>query len=130
MKFKRIMRLAAPATILTLVLLGLAGSSAAAPQAPAALIKPSLRIKVAPARVRTPQQMEAAAAMQAAAPAMPLRQKPVLRRLNAAYYQALKAKAALSAGRPAPAAPQLAVPQTPITSMVNIAGVDGATAGS
>jgi hypothetical protein len=129
MKSERIMRLAAPATILTLVLLGLAGSSAAAPQAPATKIKPARQIEVAPARVRTVQHMEAAAALQAVAPPLPPRQKPFLSRIDAAAYRALKAKAALSAGRPAPAAPQIAVPQAPITGTVNIAGVDAATAG-
>lgn len=123
------MRLAAQATILTLVLLGLTGSSAATSQAPAAQIKPARQIKVAPARLRTVQQMEAAAALQAAAPLLPPRQKPFLTRLDAATYRQLKSKAALSAGRPTLAAPQIAVPQTPITSTVNIAGVDAATAG-
>ena len=129
MKSERIMRLAALATILTLVLLGLAGSSAAAPQAPVAQIKPARQIKVAPAQLRTPQQMEAAAALQPAAPPLPPRQKPFLTRIDAAAYRQLKSKAALSPGRPVPAAPQAAVPQAPIPSTVNIDGVDAATAG-
>ncbi len=128
MKSARIMRLASPVTILTLVLLGLAGSSVAAPQAPAAQIKATQQIEVPSAQVRTDKQM-AAAALLPAAPPLPPRPKPFLTRLDATAYRELKAEAALSAGRPTSAAPQIAVPQTPITSTFNFNGVNAATAG-
>jgi hypothetical protein len=123
------MRLAAAVTMLTLVLLGLAGSPVAAPQAPAAQIEATQQIKVPPAQVRTAKQMAAAAAAGAAAPPLPSQPRPFLGRLDATTYQELKVKAALSTGRPTPAAPQTAVPQTPVTSTVNFDGVNAATAG-
>jgi len=123
------MRLAAPVMILTLALLGLAGSSVAAPQAPAAQIEATQQIKVTSAEVRTAEQMAAAAALQPAAPPLPPRPKPFLSRLDATDYRELKAKAAASPGRRTAAAPQTAAPQTPITGTVNFAGVNAATAG-
>ncbi len=123
------MRLAAPVMILTLVLLGLAGSSAAAPQAPAAQIKAAQQIKVPSAHVRTAKQMAAAAALRPAAPSLPPRAKPFLTRLDATAYRELKAKAAPGRGRLTPTAPQIAVPRTPITNTVNFDGVDANTAG-
>ncbi len=129
MKSARIMRLAALVVILALVFLGVAGSSAAAPQASAAQIKAAQQIKVPAAQVRTAKQMAAAAALRPAGPPLPPRQKPFLTRIDAATYRQLKSKEVLRAGRPAPGARQIAVPQTPITSTVNIDGVDAPTAG-
>lgn len=122
------MRLAAPVTIITLVLLGLVDSSAAVPQAPAAQIKASQQIRVPSAQLLSARQSAAAVALRSAAPASPARPKPFLSRLDATAKRELKAKAALSQGRPAPAAPQLAAPATTITSTVNFNGVDAATA--
>jgi hypothetical protein len=129
MKSARIMRLAAPATILTLVLLGLTGSSAAAPQAPAAQIKATKQIKVQPAQVRTAKHMAAAAALRPAGPPLPPRAKPSPTRVNAVTYRELKAQAAPGRGREALTTPQSTVPQTPITNTVNFDGVEAATAG-
>ncbi|MCX5890664.1 MAG: hypothetical protein NTY36_14645 [Deltaproteobacteria bacterium] len=129
MKSERIMRLAAAVTIITLMLLGLAGSSAAAPQAPAAQLKATQQIRVPSAQLRTAKQMAAATGLRPTVPAQPPRPKPFLTRLDATAYRELKAKAAVSHGRPAPTAPQIVVPATPITNTVNFAGVDAATAG-
>ncbi|MFZ5452884.1 MAG: hypothetical protein ACOZF2_13590 [Thermodesulfobacteriota bacterium] len=128
MKLDRIMRWAASITILTLVLLGLAGSLVAASQAPGAQIKATQEIKAPSAQIRSAAQM-AAAALEAAAPPQAPRRKPFLSRLDPAAYRQLKAKAAVSPGRPTAAAPQSAAPQTPITGTVNFAGVNAATAG-
>lgn len=129
MKSERIMRLAAPVTIITLVLLGLAGSSAAAPQVPAAQIKATQQIRVPSAQLRTAKQMAAATALRPAALPLPPRPKRFLTRLDATAYRELKAKAALSHGRPAPTAPQTAIPKPPITNTGNFDGVDAAIAG-
>ena len=129
MKSAKIIRLATPAIVLTLMLLGLAGSPAAAPQAPTAQIKAAKQIKVPAAQVRTAKQMAAAAALGPAAPSLPPRPKPFHTRLDAAAYRDLKAKPAPDRSRPAPLAPQSSVPSTPITSMVNFDGVTEDTAG-
>ncbi len=129
MKSERIMRLAAAVTIITLMLLGLAGSSAAAPQASSAQLKATQQIRVPAAQLRTAKQMAAATGLRPTVPAQRPRPKPFLTRLDAAAYRQLKAKAAQSPGRPAPKAPQIAVPETSVTNTVNFAGVDAATAG-
>ncbi len=123
------MRLAAPVIIAALVLLGPAGSSAAAPPAPGAKIKPTKQIKVPAAQVRTARQMSAAAALRPPAASLPSRQKPFHTRLDAAAYRDLKAKASLNRGRTAPLAPQVEAASTPITSTVNFDGVGEVTAG-
>ncbi|MHB8069279.1 MAG: hypothetical protein ACYDIC_15415 [Desulfobaccales bacterium] len=128
MKSARIMCLAAAVTILTLALLGAAGSSAAGLQAPGAQIQATQQVSVPAAQVRTAAQM-AAATLGPDAPPPPPRPQPCLTRLDATAYQELKAKAASSAGRPTPAAPQGAVSRAPVTTLVNFNGVNAATAG-
>lgn len=124
------MGLAASGTILILVLLGLAGGSVAAPQARGVQIQATQQILGASAQVRTPEQMAAAAALQPAAPSLPPRPKPFLRRLDANTYKELKVKAAANAmGRRPATAPQSTVPRTPVTSTVNFDGVNASTAG-
>ncbi len=132
MKSARIMHLATLATIFALAFLGLGGSSAAAPQAPAAKIKPTRQIKVQPIQLRTAQDLKAAAAaLRPATPAQPLRTKPLLTPLNAAAYREIKAQTAPGHGRQTLAAPQKAVPRTALTdtTAINFDGVDAATAG-
>lgn len=99
-----------------------------------AVIKPSLQYRVPPPQIRTRGQMEAAAALEAAAPAPPPRDIPFRPTIGDAAYKAHKAKAAQNRALQAPATPETesAAPLAPtaLTDTINFEGVDSVTAGN
>lgn len=135
MKPKRLLYLAGLVFLLTMALWGLAGAPGEAQQGSAsAAIKPASQIEIPPARVRTWREMAADAAKEAAGPPPPVRRKIFRPTIGAAAHQALKAKAATTAGQQAELAPsaESAAPQAPttLTNPVNFEGVDSITAGN
>ncbi|MEW6658733.1 MAG: hypothetical protein AB1424_08730 [Thermodesulfobacteriota bacterium] len=135
MKPKNILYLAGLVSLLTVALLGSAGNIAEALQGSgSSIIKPNAQIEIPPPRVRTWQEMEAEAALEAAGPSPPLRVKKFrpIRGDNA--YRALKAQAAQTSALQAPLASgvEAAVPlaATTLTNPVNFEGVDSVTAGN
>src|SRR5665647_1613734 len=82
-----------------LILMILGGAVAVAEAQPVtppadAVIKPTSQLKIPPPQVRTRRQMEAAAALEAAAPTPPHRDVPFRSTMGDAAYKAHKAKAA------------------------------------
>jgi len=135
MNFKTFLCLLRSTCLLTAVILGLspavAGAQAVTPP-PGAVIKPNVQLEIPPPKLRTWQEMEAAAALEAAGPPPPPRVKPFRPTIGDAAYKALKAKAAqalqapaaLGITAPAPLAP------TALTSKINFDGVNSVTAGN
>lgn len=123
------------AGVVLMAVLGVAFSAAAqvAPSSPSK-IYPGIQVQVPAAQVRSWQEMEAAGALSAAAPASAAREKKPFRTpMGLPAYRDTKAKAAQPGGPLAPPAPQLmsAVPleAAPITNAVNFEGVAMTTAG-
>jgi len=126
--------LASLVSISTLALLGFSGAPAAAQQvSSSSLIKPTGQIEIALAQVRTWQEMEADAAIEAAGPPPPVRVKKFMPINGAAAYRALKAAAVQTSAPQAPVAPSLesAAPLAPttLTNPINFNGVDQDTGG-
>jgi hypothetical protein len=135
MKSKNLLCLAGLASLLTVALLGFPETPAPAQQVPASpLIKSNSQIEMPPPRVRTWQEMEAEAAMEAAGPAPPARGKPFMPTRGPDAYRTLKAQAATTGGLQAPLVPSVESPAplaaTTLTNPVNFEGVDSVTAGN
>ena len=98
-----------------------------------AVIKPTLKLIIPPPQVRTREQMKAAAALEAGAPAPPQREIPFRPTMGEAAYKAHKARAAQDRALQAPMAPetQSAAPLAPttLTETINFEGVNSITAG-
>jgi hypothetical protein len=135
MEVRGLLGLSRPLVLVMVLILGLppalAGAQAAAAPA-AAVIQPARQLEISPAKLRTWQEMKAAAALEAAGPPPPPRVKPFRPTMGAAAYKALKATAAqapqaLTASaltRLAPLAP------TALTNPLSFDGINSATAGN
>ena len=134
MKVRGFLCLLRPLVLLTVVILGLppalAGAQPVAAPA-AAVIQPTRQLEIPPPKLRTWQEMEAAAALEAAGPPPPPRVKPFRPTMGEAAYKALKAKAAQAPQAPAaPAITGLApLAPTALTNTINFDGVNSVTAG-
>lgn len=126
------------ASLLVLLIFGAAGVVVEAQpvNTPSAeVIKPALQISIAPAQVRTREQMEAAAAaLDVTAPSPFDRDLPFRPTMDDAAYRAYKAKAAGNGAPQLPTAPEIqndtALAANPLTQTLNFEGVDSVTAGN
>jgi hypothetical protein len=126
-------RLTALLGLIAVLILALFSVTPAAAGSAPAVTKPTLQLKTTTPRLRTRQEMEAAQALQQAAPApQPRLIKPFLTPWGAENYKALKSKAALGLSQSAPAAPVSPAPQPaiPLINTVNFDGVDQSGAAS
>ncbi|MHB8068721.1 MAG: hypothetical protein ACYDIC_12575 [Desulfobaccales bacterium] len=135
MKPKSLLYLVGLVSLLTMALWGLAEAPGEAQQvSPSATLNSTSKIEIPPPRLRTWQEMEAAAALEAAGPPPPLRVKKFYPTRGEAEYRALKAKAAQTSTQQAQLAPstESAAPQAPttLTNPINFDGVDQAGAAS
>ena len=136
MKSKRIF-LSIPASLFILMILGGAVAMAETqPVAPSSdgVIKPTSQVSIPPAQVRTWEQMQAQAALQAPEVAPSFQSIPFLPTMDDAAYKASKDKAAQESALQAPTTPEnkSAAPlaQTPLTETINFDGVDSVIAGN
>lgn len=135
MNFKKFLCLLKFTCLLTTVSLGLspavAGTQAVTPPH-GAVIKPDVELEIPPPQFRTWQEMEAAAALEAAGPPSPPRVKPFRPTFGNAAYKALKDQAAQVLQ--APAAPGITAPTplapTSLTSTINFDGANSVAAGN